>query len=442
MFETLTEKLQTVFRRLRGRGQLSEPDVRQASREIRLALLEADVNFRVVKDFIARVEARAVGREILESLTPGQQVVKIVNEELIQLLGAKAAPLDLGGDLPVVMLVGLQGGGKTTSTGKLGRYLMSQGYSPLLVATDVRRPAAIEQLQVVGQQIGLPVFARGDRESPLAIAQAALSAGRREGRRPILLDTQGRTHVDSELMAELAEMREAVSPREVLLVVDAMTGQDAVNVAGEFQRQLGVTGFILTKLDGDARGGAALSLTAVTGQPIKFIGVGEKLEALEPFHPDRMASRILGLGDVLTLIERAEAAVDEKEAADLERKLRENRFDLEDFLAQIQRLRKMGSLDHLISMIPGIGRLRGPVEVDSNALVEMTAIVQSMTPDERADPSLIDGSRRRRIARGSGRSVQGVNQLLAQFRQMKQMIGQFTEMERRGRGRGIDLLGR
>ena len=442
MFETLTEKLQTVFRRLRGRGQLSEPDVRQASREIRLALLEADVNFRVVKDFIARVEARAVGREILESLTPGQQVVKIVNEELIQLLGAKAAPLDLGGDLPVVMLVGLQGGGKTTSTGKLGRYLMSQGYSPLLVATDVRRPAAIEQLQVVGRQIGLPVFARGDRESPLAIAQAALSAGRREGRRPILLDTQGRTHIDSELMAELAEMREAVSPREVLLVVDAMTGQDAVNVAGEFQRQLGVTGFILTKLDGDARGGAALSLTAVTGQPIKFIGVGEKLEALEPFHPDRMASRILGLGDVLTLIERAEAAVDEKEAADLERKLRENRFDLEDFLAQIQRLRKMGSLDHLISMIPGIGRLRGPVEVDSNALVEMTAIVQSMTPEERADPSLIDGSRRRRIARGSGRSVQGVNQLLAQFRQMKQMIGQFTEMERRGRGRGIDLLGR
>jgi len=442
MFETLTEKLQTVFRRLRGRGQLSEPDVRQASREIRLALLEADVNFRVVKDFIARVEARAVGQEILESLTPGQQVVKIVNEELIQLLGAKAAPLDLGGDQPVVMLVGLQGGGKTTSTGKLGRYLMSQGYSPLLVATDVRRPAAIEQLQVVGQQIGLPVFARGDRESPLAIAQAALSAGRREGRRPILLDTQGRTHIDSELMAELAEMRVAVSPREVLLVVDAMTGQDAVNVAGEFQRQLGVTGFILTKLDGDARGGAALSLTAVTGQPIKFIGVGEKLEALEPFHPDRMASRILGLGDVLTLIERAEAAVDEKEAADLERKLRENRFDLEDFLAQIQRLRKMGSLDHLISMIPGIGRLRGPVEVDSNALVEMTAIVQSMTPDERADPSLIDGSRRRRIARGSGRSVQGVNQLLAQFRQMKQMIGQFTEMERRGRGRGIDLLGR
>ena len=434
MFEGLTAKLQNVLRNLRGKGRLSEQDVSAACREIRLALLEADVNFRVVKDLVNHISEKAVGREVMESLTPGQQVVKIVYDELTALLGDTAAELDLSGETPVIIMAGLQGGGKTTTAGKLAARLKKAGRRPLLVATDLRRAAAVEQLRVIGEQAGVPVF-EGSADNALSIARAAVEHARRNGLSPVIIDTAGRTHVDQELMGELVNVKKALQPREVLLVLDAMTGQDAVNVASEFDRAVGVSGVVLTKLDGDARGGAALSVRAVTGKPIKFAGVGEKLDALEVFHPDRMASRILGMGDVLTLVEQAEAAFGEREAEELERRLREKRFDLNDFMRELQRLSKMGSLDQLLGMIPGIQGLRQqvPLEVDPKRFKQMAAIVQSMTAREREEPDVIDGSRRRRIARGSGTSRQDVNTLLKQFRQMRQMLVQFADGEKSGR---------
>jgi signal recognition particle subunit SRP54 len=434
MFEGLTAKLQNVLRNLRGKGRLSEQDVSAACREIRLALLEADVNFRVVKDLVNHISEKAVGREVMESVTPGKQVVKIVYDELTALLGDTAAELDLSGETPVIVMAGLQGGGKTTTAGKLALRVKKAGRRPLLVATDLRRAAAVEQLRAVGEQVDVPVF-EGSADNALSIARAAVEHARRNGLSPVIIDTAGRTHVDQELMKELVDVKKALQPREVLLVLDAMTGQDAVNVAGEFDRAVGVTGVVLTKLDGDARGGAALSVRAVTGRPIKFAGVGEKLEALEVFHPDRMASRILGMGDVLTLVEQAEAAIDEREAEELERRLREKRFDLNDFMRELQRLGKMGSLDQLLGMIPGIQGLRQqvPLEIDPKRFKQMAAIVQSMTAREREEPDVIDGSRRRRIARGSGTSRQDVNTLLKQFRQMRQMLVQFADVEKSGR---------
>lgn len=434
MFDALTAKLQIVLRNLRGKGRLSEQEVAAACREIRLALLEADVNFRVVKDLVNHISEKAVGREVMESLTPGQQVVKIVYDELASLLGSTASELDLSGEMPVALMVGLQGGGKTTTAAKLALHLKRAGKRPLLVATDLRRAAAVEQLRVVGEQVGVPVFEGNEREV-LGIARAAMEHARRSGLSPVIVDTAGRTHVDQELMGELAALKRAVAPREVLLVLDAMTGQDAVNVAGEFDRAVGITGVVLTKLDGDTRGGAALSVRAVTGRPIKLAGVGEKPEALEVFHPERMASRILGMGDVLTLVEQAEAALEDREAEELERRLREKRFDLNDFMRELQRLSKMGPLENLLGMIPGFQALRqrGPIEVDSKRLRQMTAIMQSMTPQERETPDVIDGSRRRRIAQGSGTTRQDVNMLLKQFRQMRSMLAQFAEMEQTGR---------
>jgi len=431
MLEGLSAKLQGILRGLRARGRLGEAEVAAACREIRLALLEADVSFRVVREFVGRIQEQAVGQEVMRSLTPGQQVVKVVHQELTALLGGAASELELEGEAAVILMVGLQGGGKTTTAAKLARQLKEKGRRPLLVATDLKRAAAVEQLQQVGRQAGVPVFQpREGREGggAVAVGRAAVEEARREGLGPVIVDTAGRLHVDQELMGELVEMKEALCPREVLLVLDAMTGQDAVKVAEEFDRAVGITGVVLTKLDGDARGGAALSVRAVTGKPIKLAGVGEKLEALEAFHPDRMASRILGMGDVATLVEQAEAMVEEDEAEELERRVREGRLDLNDFLRELQRLTKMGSLEHLLGMIPGLQALRGqlPLQVDQGRLRQMAVIVQSMTAEERTRPEIIDGSRRKRIARGSGRTVQEVNLLLKQFRQMEAVLEGFA----------------
>jgi signal recognition particle subunit SRP54 len=438
MFDSLTEKLQAAFRKLTGKGRLSEQDVALACREIRLALLEADVNFRVVKDFVARIQEKAAGKEILESLTPGQQVVKIVNEEMVHLLAGDEQQADKPAD--TYMLVGLQGGGKTTTAAKLALHLRNKGKRPLLVATDLRRPAAVEQLAIIGQQVNVPVFLPEGEKDSLRVAQAALKHAREQGLSPVIIDTQGRTHVDNELMAELKEMRGALPSAEVLLVLDAMTGQEAVKVAQAFEEALNLSGFILTKLDGDARGGAALSLRSVAGKPIRYIGTGEKPEALEPFLPERMASRILGMGDILTLIEKAEVVISEKEARALEEKIRRHRFDLNDFLEQCRRISKMGSLDSLLAMIPGLGGMRQQLQggVDPKALNQMMAIIQSMTVREREEPEIIKGSRRRRIAKGSGVRVEEVNLVLSQFRQMKQMLAQFTD-KGAGLGKGIRL---
>jgi len=436
MFDSLSAKLQDILRGLRGKGRLSEQEVAAACREIRLALLEADVNFRVVREFVTRVQEKAVGQEVIASLTPGQQVVKVVHEELTRLLGSQASEIDLSGNPSVILMVGLQGGGKTTTAGKLARRLIGRGKHPLLAATDLRRPAAVEQLRVVGAQVGAPVYL-GDGADPVGVARAAVDRAKRENLGPVIVDTAGRTHIDQELMDELVAMKAAVRPQEVLLVLDAMTGQDAVNVASEFDKAVGVTGVVLTKLDGDARGGAALSVREVTGKPIKLVGVGEKLDALEVFHPDRMASRILGMGDVQTLVEQAESVFDEREAAELERRLRQRQFDLNDFMRELQRLTKMGSLDQILAMVPGVQTLRQkmPFEVDPKRLKHMTAIMESMTPQERETPDIIDGSRRRRIAQGSGSTRQEVNLLLKQFRQMRTMLGQFAGDEEKGRPR-------
>ena len=437
MFESLSEKLQSVFKRLRGKGTLSEQDVNDALREVRLVLLEADVNFRVVKDFIARVRERAVGREVLQSLTPVQQVVKIVREELTDLLGGGEPELKLAPKPPtVIMLAGLHGSGKTTTAAKLANVMRKQGRRPLLVAADVYRPAAIKQLQVLGEQLGIPVFTLGDRQDPVSIGKAAVSSAASNGLDVVILDTAGRLHIDEQMMDELVRVKSALSPQEVLLVVDAMTGQDAVNVAEQFNAALDVDGFVVTKLDSDARGGAALSMKAVTGKPIKLAGVGEKLDALEPFHPERMASRILGMGDVLSLIEKAEEALDEQKARELERKLRENKFDFEDYLDQLQEMRKMGPLDQLLGMIPGFNgkRMQG-VEVDESQIAKVEAIIRSMTREERHHPEVLNGSRRRRIAQGSGTTVQEVNRLVKQFDQMRKMMRELADMEQGGRRR-------
>lgn len=445
MFESLSEKLQGVFKKLRGKGTLSEQDVNDALREVRLVLLEADVNFRVVKEFISRVRERAIGQEVLQSLSPAQQVIKIVHEELIQLLGGGETTLKTAPKPPtVIMLAGLHGSGKTTTAAKLAALMRKQGRRPLLVACDVYRPAAVKQLQVLGEQIGVPVFSLGDKQDPVDIAKAAVSSAASNGQDVVILDVAGRLHIDEELMDELKRIRAAVNPNEVLLVVDAMTGQDAVNIAEQFNAALEVDGFVLTKLDSDARGGAALSVRAVTGKPIKFAGVSEKMDGLEPFYPDRMAGRILGMGDVLSLIEKAEAALDAQKAQELERKLRENKFDFEDYLDQLRQMRKMGPLDQLLSMIPGFNAAKTKgLEIDEQQVARVEAIIQSMTKEERHHPEILNGSRRRRIAQGSGTSIQEVNRLINQFDQMRKMIREMTEFEHGGRRRTAwPLLGK
>jgi signal recognition particle subunit SRP54 len=450
-FSQLTDKLNQVFRHLRGRGKLTERDVDEAMRQIRLALLEADVNYKVVKEFTASVREKAVGREVLDSVTPAQQVVKIVHEELTALMGRARAGLTFSPRPPsVVMLVGLHGAGKTTAAVKLAHHLRSQGHRPLLVAADLRRPAAQDQLATLGRESGLQVWAGAPRKAPvdpdgpqvtaatLEVVASGLTEARRSGCDVVILDTGGRLHVDETLMEELKAVRKAAAPSEVLLVVDAMTGQDAVNVAEVFAREVGIDGLILTKLDGDARGGAALSVRAVTGRPIKFVGTGEKVKDLEPFHPDRMASRILGMGDVVTLVERAEAALDAAKAVELQKKLRRDEFTLEDFLDQLRQVRKMGSFQELLGLLPGVGRMKElrNLQVDEKEFSRVEAIILSMTRQERRDPSIIDGSRRRRIAAGSGTSTADVNRLLKQYSETRKLIRRLAGTGRDARGLG------
>jgi len=438
VFEGLSGRLQDTFRKLKGKGKLSEDDVNRAMREVRLALLEADVNFKIVKDFVARVKERAVGQEVLTSLTPGQQVVKIVYEELAELMGGEQSRLNLASRPPtVVMMVGLQGAGKTTTCAKLARNLQSQGKRPLLVAADIYRPAAIKQLQVLGEQVNCPVFSMG-QENPVNIARAAVENARSNNRDVVILDTAGRLHINEELMNELTNIKTEADPHEILLVVDAMTGQDAVNVAESFNKQLGLTGVVLTKLDGDSRGGAALSVKAVAGCPIKFAGMGEKLDNLEPFHPDRMASRILGMGDVLSLVEKAQANINQEKARELSQKIMQQEFTLEDFLDQLQQVRSMGPLEDLFSMIPGFSSakqlqgLKGE-DFDEREIGHIEAIIQSMTPEERRNPTMLNGSRKKRIARGSGTRVQDVNRLVKQFEESRKLMKQFTDMGKKGK---------
>ena len=426
-FEGLTEKLSSAFKKLRSKGRLTEADVKEAMREIRLALLEADVSYKVVKDFVKKVTERAVGSDVLESLTPAQMIVKIVNEELISLMGSENAKIQIASKPPtVVMLVGLQGAGKTTNGAKLAGLMKKDGKNPLLVACDVYRPAAIKQLEVVGGQLGIPVFQMGTA-NPVDIAKAAVAHAKKEGNDMVFLDTAGRLHVDEALMEELSAVKAAVEPDEILLVVDAMTGQDAVNAATAFDQQLNIDGVMLTKLDGDARGGAALSVKAVTGKPIKFAGTGEKLDNIEAFHPERMASRILGMGDVLTLIEKAEAAMDQKKALELEQKLRKNKFTLQDFYDQLVQLRSMGSFADILGMLPGMnaGALKD-VQVDEKAMGHVEAIILSMTPYERENPGCINHSRKQRISKGCGLKVEEINKLLKQFEAMQKMMKQLT----------------
>ncbi|SCZ76904.1 signal recognition particle protein [Acidaminobacter hydrogenoformans] len=441
VFESLADKLQNTFKTLRGKGKLTEADVKAAMREVKLALLEADVNFKIVKDFIQKVTDRAIGQEVMSSLTPGQQVIKIVNEELTTLMGTTRSKLTFSSSpISVYMMVGLQGSGKTTTCGKLGNYLKKQGKKPLLVACDIYRPAAIKQLQVVGDSLAIPVFTMGEI-SPIEITKAAITHAQRYGNDVVILDTAGRLHIDEMLMNELVDIKKAARPTEILLVVDAMTGQDAVNVAESFNAQLGIDGLIMTKLDGDTRGGAALSVRAVTGKPIKFAGVGEKLSELEEFHPDRMASRILGMGDVLTLIEKAQSTFDEDEARKLEKKMKKGSFDFEDFLSQLQQMKKMGPIGDLLGMIPGLGNQKAlkDIQVDEKDFVRLEAIIQSMTLKERRDPNIINGSRKKRIAAGSGTSVQEVNKLLKQFEQTKKMMKQFAGMDKRMKRGGMRM---
>ena len=438
-FEGLTDKLQGVFKKLGSKGRLTEQDVKAAMREVRMALLEADVNYKVVKDFVARVTERAVGEDIVKSLTPGQQVIKIVNEELTGLMGGSSARLTYSPQNPTIyMLCGLQGAGKTTMAGKLGYMFKRQGKKPLLVACDVYRPAAIQQLKVVGEAAGVEVFERGQTD-PVEIAKAAIEHARYYGRDMVIIDTAGRLHIDEKLMQELRDVRDAVKPQEILLVVDAMTGQDAVNVSDTFNRELGIDGIILTKLDGDTRGGAAISVKAVTGKPIKLIGTGEKLAEPEIFHPDRMASRILGMGDVLSLIEKAESTIDEKSAATLERKMRTQSFTLEDYLDQMKQLSNMGSITDVLKMIPGVGSKLKDVQIDEDKVAKAqkknVAIILSMTRMERRNPDILNASRKRRIAAGSGATVQDVNLLLKQFDQARSMMKQVMGMRGKKRMR-------
>jgi len=440
MFESLSDKLDAAFRKLKRRGKLSEKNIEDGLKEVRMALLEADVHYRVTKRFIAGVKERALGQEVLSSLTPGQQVIKIVNEELTELMGSQNEDLNLSGPSPVaLMLVGLQGSGKTTTAGKLAVFLRNKGRAPFLVPADVYRPAAIDQLGKLGQQLNVPVFPASTDMDPVDICRQAKTSAHQQGCDTLLLDTAGRLHIDEELMAELSRIRDAVKPADILLVADAMTGQDAVNIAESFDAALDIGGVILTKMDGDARGGAALSIREITGKPIKFIGVGEKLNELEAFHPDRLASSILGMGDVLTLIEKAQDAVDEKKAAELEKKLRKNQFTLEDFRDQMVQIRKMGSLGDIMKMIPGMGKLKQMknLDVDEKEFTKIEAIINSMTPGEREQHTIINGSRRKRIAKGSGTRVQDVNQLLKNYTQLRKMLKKLNKGGMNGIQRGM-----
>ena len=441
MFASLTEKLTNAFKKFRNRGKLTEADVREGMREVKLALLEADVNFKVVKDFTKSVTERAVGSTVLESLLPEQQIVKIVNEELIKLMGSEASKLTISPKPPtVVMMVGLQGAGKTTHTGKIASMYKKKGKNPLLVACDVYRPAAIDQLKIVGETVDIPVFTLGAKISPVEIARAGIEHAKRHGHDMVFIDTAGRLHIDEELMGELVKIKNAVEPTEILLTVDAMTGQDAVNVAKSFDELLDISGVVLTKMDGDTRGGAALSVRYITGKPIKFIGTGEKLDAIDVFHPDRLASRILGMGDILSLIEKAEASFDEKNAKEMEKKFREQTFSLDDFLMQMRQLKKMGSIEQLLAMVPGVkpGALKD-AQMDEGYMAKIEAIILSMTRAERLRPEIINGSRRKRIANGSGTSVEDVNKLLRQFEQMKKTMKQFSNMGKRRLPGGFKL---
>ncbi|PAD40037.1 signal recognition particle protein [Terribacillus sp. 7520-G] len=440
-FEGLADRLQSTIQKIRGRGKVTEQDVKEMTREVRLALLEADVNFKVVKQLINKIKERAVGQEVMESLTPGQQVIKVVQEELTQLMGGEQSKIAVADRPPtVIMMVGLQGAGKTTTTGKLANLLRKKhNRNPLLVAADVYRPAAIDQLETLGRQLNLPVFSMGTDANPVDIANEAIKKAKEEHHDYVIIDTAGRLHVDEKLMDELTQIKTDVNPAEIFLVVDAMTGQDAVNVAESFDEQLDISGVVLTKLDGDTRGGAALSIRAVTGKPIKFVGMGERTDQLEAFHPERMASRILGMGDVLSLIEKAQENVDEKQARELEEKMRSMSFTFDDFLEQMSQVKKMGPLDDLLSMLPGAGKMKNMknVQLDEKQLVHVEAIIQSMTRKERQEPSLINASRKKRIAKGSGRSVSEVNRLLKQFEDMKKMMKQMTNMQKGKKGRGM-----
>ncbi len=436
MFEALSDRLNDTFGRLGRKGRLTEKDIDHAMREVRRALLEADVNFKVVKDFVAAVRERALGQDVMRSLTPAQTAIGIVNDELITILGRDREPLRTADRPPqILMLVGLQGSGKTTHAGKLALHLRKQGRSPLLVAADVYRPAAVKQLQTLGKQLDIPVYEEGTTSDPVDIAEHAVSFARERGLNPIIVDTAGRLQIDERLMQELVNIGERIRPTEILLVADAMTGQEAVGVAQAFHERLDLGGLVLTKMDGDARGGAALSIRAVTGVPIKFIGTGEKLDALEPFYPERLASRILGMGDVLSLIERAQEQTDEQEAQRLQDRMLKGSFDLEDFLDQLQKIKKMGPLSQLMEMIPGLGQQlrQSKAEISDDDYKQVEAIIRSMTPWERRNPERIDSSRRRRIARGSGTQRQDVSQLLSQFRDMQRMMGQFGQMARKGK---------
>jgi signal recognition particle subunit SRP54 len=439
-FEGLADRLQSTIQKIRGKGKVSEADVKEMMREVRLALLEADVNFKVVKDFVKKVSERAQGQEVLKSLTPGQQVIKVVKEELTELMGGEQSKIAVSNRPPtVILMVGLQGAGKTTTTGKLANLLRKKyNRKPLLVAADIYRPAAIKQLETLGKQLNMPVFSLGDKVSPVEIARQALEKAKEDHHDYVLIDTAGRLHIDEALMDELRQIKEVAKPDEIFLVVDAMTGQDAVNVAQSFNDTLGLTGVILTKLDGDTRGGAALSIRAVTNTPIKFVGLGEKMDALEPFHPERMASRILGMGDVLTLIEKAQESVDKEKAKELEKKMRTASFTLDDFLDQLGQVRKLGPLDELLKMLPGANKIKGlnNIQIDEKQISRVEAIIRSMTKEEKLHPEIINASRRKRIAKGSGTSVPDVNRLLKQFEDMKKMMKQMTNMQQKGKKKG------
>ena len=443
-FESLADKLQNVFKNLRGKGRLTEADVKAALKEVKMALLEADVSFKVVKQFIRSVQERAVGEDVLGSLTPGQMVIKIVNEELVKLMGSETTEIKLrpGSEITVIMMAGLQGAGKTTTTAKIAGKLKAKGKKPLLAACDIYRPAAIKQLEINGEKQGVPVFSMGDKIQPVNIAKAAIEHAAKNGMNVVILDTAGRLHIDEDMMNELIAIKEAVTVDQTILVVDAMTGQDAVNVAGMFQEKIGIDGVILTKLDGDTRGGAALSIRSVTGRPILYVGMGEKLSDLEQFYPERMASRILGMGDILSLIEKAEAEVDQEKAKELSQKIRKAEFDYNDFLDQMHQIKKMGGMASIMSMMPGMGQL-GNIDMDENekSMSRIEAIILSMTPAERANPSLINLSRKHRIAKGSGVDISEVNRLVKQFEQMKKMMKQLPGMMGGKRKGGLGGLG-
>ncbi|GEN82053.1 signal recognition particle protein [Sporosarcina luteola] len=447
-FEGLAQRLQGTLQKIKGKGKISEADVKEMMREVRFALIEADVNLKVVKEFVKTVSERAVGQDVMKSLTPGQQVVKIVKDELTNLMGGEQNPIQFARKSPtVIMMVGLQGAGKTTTTGKLATVLRKRhNKKPLLVAADVYRPAAIQQLETLGKQLTMPVFSLGTDVSPVEIARQALAEAEKEHHDVVIIDTAGRLHVDENLMQELKDIRELSKPDEVFLVVDAMTGQDAVNVAKSFDDAIGITGVVLTKLDGDTRGGAALSIRSVTQKPIKFVGMGEKMDALEPFHPERMASRILGMGDVMSLIEKAQENVDEEKAKELEQKFRTQTFTLDDFLDQLQQVKKMGPLDEILKMMPGMNKIKGleNAQVDESQMGRVEAVIRSMTIAERTTPEIINANRRKRIAKGSGTSIQEVNRLLKQFEEMKKMVKQMTNMQQKGKKKmkmpGFDSL--